>query len=138
MTPSGTYFADGIQASDFVSCNIPRRTWNIWRKYAHFRYSIGMPMYGYVIDGYKLGRCEIDINWFAHSMQYLTGVDAWAMDSSPLLIHLALLAALFGEMIDATIRMIKMYNGYTLFTLLKNFSMFTVAYMTSVKSKRTE
>ena len=101
MVPSGTYYADDVEASDFVDLNIPRATWRLWRAYATFRNRIGAPMHGYMVDCYKLGQCALDINFFAHSLNRLTGIDAWGLTSPQPLIHAALFSALIGELADA-------------------------------------
>jgi len=111
MVPSGVYFADGIATSDFVSppegVNLPRSTWALWRQYATMRYRLSVPMDGYVIDCYELGHCSVDINWFASTLEYLTGIDAWAQDSPQVLIHTALLAEFVLEIGDVTLKAAK-------------------------------
>jgi len=46
ITPSGTYFVDGLLASDFVStdqCYLPRHAWPFIKAYARLRYHAGIP-----------------------------------------------------------------------------------------------
>ena len=96
--PSGAYYAEGVEVSDFVSCDVDFTDWSRIRAYCAWRERIGFPMVLYSLDGD--GERLFDHDWMAKVVEWLLGIDLWEKKRSKWCHRLAVVSALSSEACD--------------------------------------